>query len=243
MQTIGILGGMGWPSTALYYRLLNEGVSERLGGHHSAHIILSSVNFADVFDLAKHDDWDGIGALLVEEAQKLTQCGADFIAIASNTAHRVADQIEQHVPCPLLHIADPLGRALKAGRHKHIGLMGTDFFIEHPVLNDRLLNEYGLHVLTPSKPTQARLHDAITNGLALNNFDEEILASVFAARDDLIAQGVDALALACTELSLALDPNAAQLPLFDTTGLHVAALIDEALKNMSNKQSISHEDA
>ena len=229
MQRIGLLGGMSWESTALYYRMLNEGVRQRLGGLHSAEIILHSVDFHDIEACQKAGDWDTAAAILTEAASGLKRAGADFLVLATNTMHKVAERIEAGSGLSLLHIADPTGQALRDAGVKTVGLMGTRFTMEQDFYRSRLEHRFGLNVLTPAPADRDDIHRIIYGELCMG-----IAAPASADRFTDIIQsletaGAEAVILGCTEITLLVGPANSPLPVFDTTALHAAAALDRAL--------------
>ncbi len=229
MRRIGLLGGMSWESTTLYYRMLNEGVRQRLGGLHSAEIILHSVDFHDIEACQKAGDWDAAAAILTEAASGLKRAGADFLVLATNTMHKVAERIEAGSGLSLLHIADPTGQALRDAGVKTVGLMGTRFTMEQDFYRSRLEQRFGLNVLTPAPADRDDIHRIIYGELCMG-----IAAPASADRFTDIIQsletaGAEAVILGCTEITLLVGPANSPLPVFDTTALHAAAALDRAL--------------
>lgn len=229
MKTIGLIGGMSWESTALYYRLINEGVKARLGGLHSARIVLYSVDFAEVEALQRAGDWATAGALLAQAAQALQAAGAQAIVLCTNTMHKVADALTSAVRIPLLHIADPTARRIKAQGFSKVGLLGTRFTMEQAFYKDRLTNQHGLHVLLPSAPDREAVHRIIYEELCLGHVRPASREHYRRTMADLMAQGAQAIILGCTEITLLIDASDSPLPLFDTTALHAASAVDWAL--------------
>ena len=230
MKTLGILGGMSWESSAQYYALINQGVRDRLGGIASAKILMHSVEFAEMAKRQAAGDWDALGAQLGEAAAGLERAGADAMLIATNTMHLIAPEVEAAISIPLLHIADPLGAALKASGHDRVGLLATRFTMEQPFYADWLA-AHGVEVVIPDKATREELHRIIFEELCAGVVRETSQSLASEVIDDLKAQGTPAIALACTELMLLIKPETSALPLFDTTALHCAAAVDFALSD------------
>lgn len=230
MKTIGILGGMSWESSAHYYALINRGVRERLGGIASAKIVMHSVEFAEMARRQAAGEWEALGAQLGEAAAGLERAGADVMLIATNTMHLVAPAVEQAISIPLLHIADPLGAALKAAGHRRVGLLATQFTMEKRFYADRLA-VHGIEVAVPEEAERAELHRIIFEELCAGEVRESSRIVAQGIIEKMQAQGVPAIALACTELALLIKPQESALPLFDTTTLHCAAAVDFALGN------------
>ncbi len=229
MKTIGLLGGMSWESTVPYYRLINEGVKQRLGGLHSARLILYSVDFAEVEHLQRTGDWVAAGALLAQAAQKLQGAGAEDLVLCTNTMHKVADAIESAVQIPLLHIADPTAAQVRQAGLGTVGLLGTRFTMEQPFYKDRLVQQHGLQVLVPSASDRDTVHRIIYEELCLGQVREVSRQAYQRVMADLVAQGAQAIILGCTEISLLVGPDDAPVPLFDTTAIHAISAVDWAL--------------
>jgi aspartate racemase len=220
MKTIGLLGGMSWESTIPYYRFINEFVKERLGGLHSAKIILHSVDFHDVQVLQKAGDWLAAGHLLADAARALEIAGADCLVVCSNTMHKVAPAIQAAVHIPLLHVADPTAEVIKTAGYAVVGLLGTRFTMEQDFYRDRLTTDHGLTVLTPSSADRETLHRIIFDELCLGKLLPESRVAIQKIINALAAQGAQAIILGCTEISLLISPVHSQVPLFDTTAIH-----------------------
>lgn len=229
MTTLGLLGGMSWQSTELYYRAINEGVAARRGGHHSADLLLASVDFAEIEALQASDDWAGAARLLGERAAGLARAGADLLVLCTNTMHLVAPQIEQAAGIPLLHIAEPTGAALVAGGRRRVGLLGTRFTMERPFYRDRLVEGFGLDVLTPGADDRDTVHRIIYDELVHGVVAETSRDAYRGVIERLVAAGADAVILGCTEITLLVGADDSPVPVFDTTALHAAAAVDAAL--------------
>lgn len=229
MKTIGLIGGMSWESTIPYYRQINELTKQRLGGLHSARIVLYSVDFHDIERLQHSGHWDAAGALLADAARALQAAGADFVVVCTNTMHKVAAQIEAAVSIPLLHIADPTAAAIKHAGHAVVGLIGTRFTMEEAFYRDRLRDRHGLRVIVPDTAERDLVHRVIYDELCLGNALPGSRAEYRRIMSALVAQGAQAIILGCTEISLLVDASDASVPLFDTTALHAAAAVETAL--------------
>lgn len=227
MRTLGLLGGMSWESTLTYYRLINLGVASRLGGLHSARLLLASVDFDEIATLQREARWGEAGVLLGQAAAGLRRAGAQALVIASNTMHKVAPQIRQASGLPLLHIGDAIGAALKAAGVRRAGLLGTRFSMEDSFLIEHLRNHHGVEATVPGPDDRAEVHriifDELCRGQMLPASKDRLSASVQA----LARAGCEAVILGCTELSLLLDPQAPgwPVPLFDSTLLHARAAV------------------
>ncbi len=228
MLTIGLIGGMSWESTAIYYRLANELVRERLGGLHSARILMSSVDFAEVEQLQVSGDWERAGVLLAEEARCLELAGADFLVLCTNTMHKVAEAIQAAVGIPLLHLGDVTAVAVLAEGLDAVGLLGTGFTMSQDFYRGRL-ESHGLRVLVPSEEDQALVHRVIYDELCLGVVREESRQAYLEVVDRLVADGARGVILGCTEIELLIGPDDLAVPSFPTTRLHVEAAVDRAL--------------
>ena len=229
MKTIGLIGGMSWESTLPYYRQINEEVRARLGGLHSAKLILYSVDFHDVERLQEAGDWDAAGALLARTAVALQAAGADFLLLCTNTMHRVAAEIEAAVTIPLLHIADATATAVADSGHHTVGLLGTRFTMEEAFYRDRLQQHHGLRVVVPAAAARAAVHRIIYDELCRGIIRHESRELYRKVIDELAAQGAQAVILGCTEIALLVGADDSPLPLFDTAALHALAAVDLAL--------------
>lgn len=222
---IGLIGGMSWKSSAEYYRLINEGVRDRLGGLHSARCLLWSFDFADIEAMQRTDRWGEAAALMVDAAERLERAGADFLVIATNTMHIAAPQIQAAVKLPLLHIADPTAARIKAAGFSRVGLLGTAFTMKQDFYKGRLTDRHGLEVLVPDDADRVTVHRIIYDELVQGRV---IAASRLAYRDviaRLIARGAEAIILGCTEIMLLVGEQDSAVPLFDTTALHAEAAV------------------
>lgn len=229
MRTIGLIGGMSWESTAVYYRLINELTRARLGGLHSAPMVIESLDFADIEALQSAGDWETAGETLAVAARRLEAIGADLLVLATNTMHRVADAIAAATHVPLLHIADAAGEALGKAHLTRVGLLGTRFTMEEPFYRDRLANNFGLEVLVPDRVGRELVDGIIYDELCLGVVKEssrEHYRDVMAA---LVDQGAQGIILGCTEIGLLVGPEDAAVPVLDTTHLHAEVAVQRAL--------------
>ncbi len=230
MKTIGLIGGMSWESTVPYYRVINETVRDRLGGLHSARLVLYSLDFAEIERLQRVDDWEAAGASLAQAARVLEGAGADVVVLCTNTMHRVAGAVEAAVGIPLLHIADATGQAIRQAGFGTVGLLGTRFTMEQDFYRGRLLERHGLAVLTPPEADRAFVHRVIYQELCRGDVVEESRAGYRRVMADLVRHGVEAIILGCTEIGLLVAAEDASVPLFDTTDLHARAAVAWALE-------------
>ena len=228
MRTIGLLGGMSWESTAHYYRLLNETVRDRVGGLHSAPVILHSVDFAPIAELQVRDDWETAAVQLGEAARGLADAGAEFLVIATNTMHIVADQIEAAAGIPVLHIADPTADAIIAAGVDTVGLLGTRFTMEKAFYRERL-EARGLTVVVPDADDIATVNRIIYDELVLGVVSDASRDEYRAVMRRLVERGAGAIIAGCTEITMLVGPDDTSVPLFDTTELHALAAVDRAL--------------
>jgi aspartate racemase len=229
MKTIGLLGGMSWESTLPYYRHINEAVRERLGGLHSARLVLYSLDFHEIEALQRQGDWAAAGPLLADAARRLESAGADFLLLCTNTMHKVADAIEAASALPLLHIADPTAAAIQAAGLQRVGLLGTRFTMEQPFYRQRLENRHGIQVLVPDEPDRAEVHRVIYEELCRGVVSEVSRQAYRQVITRLVARGAQAVILGCTEIGLLVRADDAEVPLFDTCVLHAQAAAERAL--------------
>jgi aspartate racemase len=229
MRTLGLLGGMSWESTVPYYRTINEAVRERLGGLHSAQLVLFSVDFEDIERLQRCGDWNTAGQRLAQAARAVEAAGAELLVLCTNTMHKVAPAIEQAVDIPLLHIADPTGDAIRAAGFSTVGLLGTRFTMEQDFYRDRLRERHGIDVLLPSPADRELVHRVIYEELCLGQVRDDSRAAYRRVMADLQRRGAQAIILGCTEITLLVSAQDAQVPLFDTTALHARAAAEWAI--------------
>ena len=228
MKTIGLLGGMSWESTQTYYRLINEGVKDRLGGLHSAKMVLFSVDFADIEALQHKGDWAATADILSGAAQSLQKAGADFLVIGTNTMHKVAPEIEQAIGIPLLHIADATAQVLKTDGITRVGLLGTRFTMEQAFYRDRL-EAAGIDVLTPHESQRDEVHRVIYEELCQGEIKPDSRHAYLDIVSSLSGRGAQAVILGCTEIGLLIQQSDTATPLYDTTEIHAAQAVEQAL--------------
>ncbi|GAA6138847.1 aspartate/glutamate racemase family protein [Arenicella sp. 4NH20-0111] len=229
MKTIGLIGGMSWESTASYYRLINEGVKENLGGLHSAKIVMVSVDFAEIESLQMRGEWSKAGQILSQAAVSLQSAGADFFLICTNTMHIVADQVAGAVHIPLLHIADATAEVLLKEGVSKVGLLGTAFTMEQSFYKGRLTDRFGLEVVVPSNEGRKVVHDVIYNELCLGVIEPASRTAYIREVEQLQEKGAQAVILGCTEISLLVAQADSSLPLIDTTSVHAQEAVRLAL--------------
>jgi aspartate racemase len=227
-----MLGGMSWESSAEYYRLANELVRDRLGGLHSARVLLASVDFADIEALQVSGDWDEAGRLLAVAAQGLEAAGADLVLICTNTMHKVADQVQAAVSIPLLHLGDVTAAAVRAAGLSTVGLLATGFTMEQDFYRDRLAG-HGLTVLLPEASDRADVHRIIYDELCLGVIREESRETYRQVIGRLVAAGAEGIILGCTEIELLIGADDSPVTVFPTTRIHVAAAVDASLAGLA----------
>jgi aspartate racemase len=225
VRLLGVLGGMSWTSTEAYYRLLNGGVAERLGGLHSARLLLHSVDFEEIATRQHDGDWDGTAAILADAAVGLAAAGAEGLLLATNTMHKVAAPIEEASGLPLLHIADATAVAVRRAGLRRVGLLATAFTMEDTFYVDRLAG-HGVEAIVPDAPTRAEVHRIIYDELVQDVVREPSRDRMRRAMADLVDAGAEGVVLGCTEIGLLVGPGDATVPTFDTAALHVAAAVD-----------------
>ena len=228
MKTIGLLGGMSWESTQAYYRLLNQQVAERLGGLHSAKVVLDSVDFADIEVLQRAGDWEALAEILVQHALRVEAAGADCLMIGTNTMHRVAPQVEAAISIPLVHIADATAQALLKDHVQRVGLLGTRFTMEQAFYRERL-EAHGIEVLVPDAAQRDDVHRIIYEELCRGVLEDTSRTTYLAVVEALTQQGADGVILGCTEIGLLINQNDTHTPLYDTTFLHAQGAVEWAL--------------
>ncbi|MFF3074313.1 aspartate/glutamate racemase family protein [Kitasatospora sp. NPDC057904] len=229
MKTLGLIGGMSWESTAEYYRLLNELARERLGGLHSARLVLYSVDFATVERLQAEGRWTEAAELLADAARSLEAAGADLLLICTNTMHKVADQVSSAVTIPLLHLADATAAAVRTAGLRRVGLLGTAFTMEQDFYRGRLASSGGLDVLVPDPEGRALVHRVIYEELCVGVVREESRAAYRRVIAELVAAGAEGIILGCTEIELLVHAEDSPVPVFPTARLHAEAAITAAL--------------
>lgn len=238
MKTIGMLGGMSWESTTSYYKALNEGVKNALGGFHSAKICMVSVDFDDIEKLQRQGDWPATAQILTDAALSIEAGGADFLIICTNTMHKVAGEIADAITIPILHIADATAKQLQADNISRVGLLGTMFTMEHDFYKNRLTQGFNIDVIVPELPQRQRVHDIIYSELCLGKVSESSKQAYLNIIEKMHAQGAQAIILGCTEISLLVDQKDTTVPLYDTTRIHA----EEAVKYAIGKSEMRVED-
>lgn len=229
-KLIGMIGGMSWESSALYYRLLNQAAHRRLGGHHNARSVMFTLDFDELNDMAGRGDWDGIADRLCEAARRLEKAGADLIMITSVTAHRVADGVAAAASVPLLHLADSTAGGIRARGLSKAGLLGTRYTMEQDFLSGRLREAHGIDIVVPDPEQREAIHRIVIDELTLGTVEPRSRALLLRVAADLRDRGAEAIILGCTELPMLAAKEDYPLPAFDVTELHVEAALDMALE-------------
>ncbi len=228
LKTIGLLGGMSWESTELYYRLINQETKRIRGGLHSAPIAMVSVDFQEIERLQSNDDWDSAGELLAESARRVQAAGADFLLICTNTMHRVADAVDAAIDIPLLHLADATANEIRAAGIRTVGLLGTRFTMEQDFYTGRL-EKHGLRVVVPPQQDRDIVHRVIYEELCLGNITAASRNEFLRIIEGLVAAGAEAVIEGCTEIGLLVKPEHTDARLFDTTAIHARHAVFRAL--------------
>lgn len=226
MRTLGLIGGVSWESTSIYYRLLNEGIQQRLGGNNAAECLIHSFNFQRIVSLQEQGDWAQISNIVLQSARGLQQAGAQGLILCSNSIHKVAPQVESALPVPLLNIIDVAGVHARQQGWRRLGLLGTRFTMAEGFYQKRLQQVHGIEVLLPDEREQQILHRVIINELCRGQVHDASEAELLHLMDNLADSGVDAILLGCTELAMLMREQGHHIPMLDATRLHVEFAID-----------------
>ncbi|WP_044641484.1 aspartate/glutamate racemase family protein [Risungbinella massiliensis] len=229
MKVIGLLGGMSWESSAIYYELINKRVKEKLGGHHSAQIIMYSVDFQKIKDYQHNGEWNKATNELISAAQRIEKAGADYLVICTNTMHKSADEIQENIKIPLLHIADTTAEQIKNDNIHNVGLLATNFTMEENFYKGRLRDKYGLNVLIPNHEDRTEVHNIIYNELCLGEVRSKSKESYKRIIDKLIQDGAEAIILGCTEITMLIGQDDVSIPVYDTTAIHARTAADQSI--------------
>jgi len=232
MKTIGLIGGMSWESTVPYYRLLNETVKARLGGLHSARLVLYSVDFDEIAHHQHAGDWNAAGQVMAQAARSVEAAGADFLVICTNTMHKLVPEVQAAISIPVLHIVDVLAAQLKAAGVRKLGLLATRFTMEQDFYRARL-EQHGIEVMVPNEADRATVHRVIYEELCQGVVRDASRDAYRAIIARLAQAGADAVALACTEIAMLINQHDSPVPLFDTTEIHARAAVDFALSDLT----------
>ncbi len=229
MKIIGLIGGMSWESSLEYYRIINETVRNRLGGLHSAQSLMYSVDFAEIEILQHQGHWQEATQMMIEAAHRVERGGADFLVICTNTMHKMAEEVQQNISIPILHIGDATAERVKAHKLRKVGLLGTKFTMEEDFYKGRLIQKHGLQVIIPTAEDRAIVHRVIYDELVIGNINPTSRAQYQRIIDELVQQGCEGIVLGCTEIGLLVKEADSQVPLFDTTQIHAIAAVEYAL--------------
>ncbi|AOO83246.1 aspartate/glutamate racemase family protein [Bosea vaviloviae] len=232
MTTIGLIGGMSWESTAVYYRLLNEGVRARLGGLHSADIMLHSLDFGPIAEMQARGDWEAAGDVLADSARRLEQAGAGCIVLCTNTMHKLADRITGATRVPFLHLADVTAKAIKRSPSRRPLLLATRFTMEQDFYRDRL-RAFGVDAMVPDVAQRGDVHRIIYEELCRGVIEPASKKRYLDIVAEAVGQGADGVILGCTEITLLVSQTDFAIPVFDTTALHVEAALDALAESAS----------
>ena len=229
MKTIGLIGGMSWQSTVPYYRLINEIVSQKLGGLHSAKLILWNMDFEAIASLQRQDRWQEAGAVMADAALRLQQADAESIVICTNTMHKLVPDMQPHLQIPILHIADATAKVIRQAGLRKVGLLGTRFTMEDSFYVTHLREHYGLEVITPDAAARQLVHNVIFNELCVGEEKATSRAQYREIMAALVQQGAEGIIFGCTEIAMLVDQTDAAVPVFDTTTLHASYAAEWAL--------------
>ena len=238
MKTIGLIGGMSWESSAVYYSLINKKVKEKLGGFHSAKSILLTVDFAEIQRLQHIEDWESLDKIMVNSAKQLETAGADIVILCTNTMHLCSPAIVQNITIPFLHIAEATGLKISELGLKKVALLGTRFTMEKDFYKTFLIEQFGVEVIIPSKTEREIIHNTIYSELVqgiIKNESREIFKQIIG---DLEQQGAEGVILGCTEIPLLISNTDVNIPVFDTTAIHAEKAVEWALNSRHKKNSI-----
>ena len=230
MKTIGLIGGMSWESSSLYYQIINRATQKKLGGVHSAKCLLYSVDFNEIALLQKEGNWDKLGELMVEAAQNLEKGGADFIVLCTNTMHKLSDEIEKQTSIPLVHIGDATAEKIKGKNFKKVGLLGTSFTMEQDFFKGRLLDKHQIETIIPDEKQRANIHRIIYDELVKGIINSESRNIVLEIISHLIHKGAEGIILGCTEIELLITNEFTAAELFNTAEIHAKKAVEFALK-------------
>ncbi len=230
MKTIGLIGGMSWESSLEYYRIINEKVKKELGGLHSAKSILYSVDFEEIQILQHKDEWDKLTKIMIDAAKSLEKAGADMIVICTNTMHKMADDVQNKITIPILHISDATAQSIQEHGLNKVGLLGTRFTMEQDFYKTRLSDKYGLDVIIPGNDDIDIVHKIIYDELCLGKIVESSKKEFLRIIENLVKNGAEGIILGCTEIPLLVKQADVSVPVFDTTNIHAERAVLEAIK-------------
>jgi aspartate racemase len=228
MKTIGLIGGMSWESSVLYYQLINRKVNAVLGGVHSGKSVMVTVDFEEIADLQRKSDWDTLAEMMIDAAKALQNAGADMVLICANTMHKVSSEVASSIDIPLIHIGDVTAEAIKKQGLKKIGLLGTKYTMEQDFIKDRIQNQ-GIEVMIPEEADRDIIHNVIYTELAKGIISDESRRAYLTIIDKLVADGAEGVILGCTEIGMLIKPTDTTIPTFDTTIIHAEKAVELAL--------------
>ena len=231
MKTIGMIGGMSWESSMVYYRIVNEAVRDTLGGLHSAKSIMYSVEFAEIEALQHHNHWEDAARIMINAAQSLERGGADFVIICTNTMHKLYDAVQQNIQIPMLHIADATAEVIQTHKIRKIALLGTRFTMEEDFYKRRLVGRYGLEIIVPVQADRGIVHTIIYEELCAGIIRPDSKRKYGDIIQRLVAEGAEGIVLGCTEIGLLVKQADSPVTLFDTTEIHARAAVQYALRD------------
>nr|MBI1228675.1 amino acid racemase [Cytophagales bacterium] len=229
MKTIGLIGGMSWESSALYYQIINQKTKEILGGAHSSKCLLHSMDFAEIAALQHDGNWRFLAVKMVQAAKKLEAAGAQLIVLCTNTMHKVAPDIERSIGVPFVHIVDAAAEQIQRKSMTRVGLLGTRFTMEESFMKDRYREHFGIDILTPTADEWKLVHDVIYEELVKGTIEDSSRRSFLRVIDQLVRSGASGIILSCTEIELLVGPSDTEVPLFQTTRIHVEKAVELAL--------------
>jgi aspartate racemase len=230
MKIIGLIGGMSWESSLEYYRIINEEVKRKLGGLHSAKILMYSFDFEEIEKVQHQGKWGEAAKLMIEAAQRLEKAGADFVVICSNTMHKMSGEVRKNIGIPLLHIGDATAEKIREANFKKVGLLGTRFTMEEDFYKGRLIGRYGFEVVIPDEKGRQIVHDIIYKELCLGVIKPSSKGQFCEIIKNLVKDGAEGIILGCTEIPLLIKQEDVKVPLFDTTRIHAESAVKYALK-------------
>ncbi len=234
MKTIGLIGGMSWESSLEYYRIINEEVKKKLGGFHSGKIVMYSVEFAEIEKLQREGNWDKATEFMIDAAKKVEKGGADFVLICTNTMHKMAEEVQQNINIPLLHMVDEVAKEIQAKGQKKVGLLGTRFTMEQDFYKGRLLKKHEIEAIIPPLDERKIIHGILYNELCMGEIKKASKNKFGTIINNLVARGAEGIILGCTEIPLLVDQEDYEVPLFDTTTIHAKAAVKYAISINGN---------
>lgn len=231
MKTVGLIGGMSWESTTDYYQKINVGIKEHLGGLHSGKILMYSFDFQEIEDLQHKNEWDELAKLLSEAGNNLKKAGADFLAICTNTMHKVADRVEEEVGLDILHIADMTAKEIINEKIKTVGLLGTNFTMSEDFYKKRLYDKYGINILIPKESEREVIHKIIYDELCCGQIKEESKKEFIKIINNMKMEGIEGIILGCTEIPMLIQQKDLDIKVFDTAEIHSKYIVKMMLEN------------